>query len=174
MATTTSTATHPAPASPDAGRPGPVPGWARWFVRAFLVAFVVCGLAGIEAWPLTGFRLFSHLRTEQVSWWQPVLIDRAGVASDVSFSRLPVKDRDFVLTMRSFPAFSSARQAEVCRTWLDALRTSGVDAAELRLYLVERHLVPRAGRHPSSPPTRTLRFTCSDRGVVEAQGLGSR
>ena len=35
----------------------------RVFVWIFLAAFMICGAAGIEAWPLTGFRLFSHLRT---------------------------------------------------------------------------------------------------------------
>jgi hypothetical protein len=31
-----------------------VPVRARVFVAAFLSAFLVCGLFGIEAWPLTG------------------------------------------------------------------------------------------------------------------------
>jgi hypothetical protein len=161
--------------SEAAARPVPpsraVPWRVRWFVRAFLVAFAVCGLAGVEAWPLSGFRLFSHLRQEQVAWWQPVVVDHAGVASDFSFSSLPSRDRDFVLTMRAFPSMSGERQARVCRTWLGSMRTHGLEAAELRLYLVERHLVPRSNSHPATPPTRTLRFRCSDGGVSATEDV---
>src|SRR5206468_2883631 len=51
-------------AGPRGDVPDAVPRWAKWFVSLFLTAFVVCGVVGIEAWPLTGWRLFSHVRTE--------------------------------------------------------------------------------------------------------------
>ncbi|HKZ75754.1 MAG TPA: hypothetical protein VJ259_03740 [Actinomycetota bacterium] len=43
----------------------------RAVVAVFLSAFLVCGLAGVEAWPLSGFRLFSHLRTDRPEGWPP-------------------------------------------------------------------------------------------------------
>jgi hypothetical protein len=38
------------------------PAWTRRFVAVFLAAFVVCGIFGLEAWPLTGWRLFADAR----------------------------------------------------------------------------------------------------------------
>ena len=42
-------AAAPTPAGPD-DPPVPAPRWARWFVAAYLAVFVVCGVAGLEAW----------------------------------------------------------------------------------------------------------------------------
>ena len=51
------------PAQPADG-PERVQPWARPFVTTLLGAFVLCGLFGIEAWPLSGFRLFSAPRSD--------------------------------------------------------------------------------------------------------------
>jgi hypothetical protein len=51
------------------------PRWAAWFVGLFLSAFVICAVGGIEAWPLTGWRLFSHLRYEHQTSWRAAGVD---------------------------------------------------------------------------------------------------
>src|SRR6266511_3523031 len=58
----------------------PVAPWARRFVWAFLAAFVIAGVFGIEAWPLTGWRLFADARTAKQVSWQGVTVDAAGRA----------------------------------------------------------------------------------------------
>ena len=45
------------PAGRGTPDPAPAPRWARWFVGVFLGLFLLCGVAGFEAWPLTGWRL---------------------------------------------------------------------------------------------------------------------
>ena len=38
---------------------------ARPFVAVFLCAILGCGLASVEAWPFTAWRLFSTVRTDE-------------------------------------------------------------------------------------------------------------
>ncbi|HEX7147705.1 MAG TPA: hypothetical protein VF512_09355, partial [Actinomycetota bacterium] len=53
-------------------RQAPAPRWARWFVGAYLAVFVVCGVVGLEAWPLTGWRLFADARQARQPGFQAV------------------------------------------------------------------------------------------------------
>lgn len=45
--------------------PDRVPRFARPFVVLFIAAIVASALCVWEPWPLTSFRLFSHVRTDQ-------------------------------------------------------------------------------------------------------------
>ncbi len=141
----------------DAERP---PGWARWFVGLFLAAFVVCGVAGIEAWPLTGWRLFSHLRHEHQTTWQAFAVDASGGETRVSFARLPAAYHGFTLIVSRFGSMPPGRRTETCRTWAGAVRASGEDVAALRIYRLDWNLVPREDGRPAVPPTRTLELEC--------------
>jgi hypothetical protein len=57
-------------ASEQRGTEDAAPRWARWFVTLFLVSFILCGAVEVEAWPLTVWRLFSHLRHEHQTQFQ--------------------------------------------------------------------------------------------------------
>jgi hypothetical protein len=55
---------------------------APWFARPFVVAvprrpFGVSAVT-VEAWPLTSWRLFSHLRHDEQSSWQAFAVDGRG------------------------------------------------------------------------------------------------
>ncbi len=141
----------------DAERP---PAWARWFVGLFLGAFVVCAVAGIEAWPLTGWRLFSHLRHEHQTTWQAFAVDSSGVETRVSFARLPAAYHGFTLIVSKFGSLPAGRRTETCRTWAAAVRTSGEDVVALRIYRLDWNLVPRKDGRPAVPPTRTPELEC--------------
>lgn len=58
----------------------------RWFVRTFLLIFVVCGMARIEAWPLTGWRLFSHVRKPVQTSWRAVVVAPSGSEHGMAFA----------------------------------------------------------------------------------------
>ena len=77
---------EPSPSPGDADR---APRWARWFVGAYLALFLVCGLVGLEAWPLTGWRLFADARQARQPGFQAVTVDRAGRETTVPFADLP-------------------------------------------------------------------------------------
>jgi hypothetical protein len=147
-----------------------VPRRTRWFVWAFLVAFVVCGLAGIEAWPLTGFRLFSHLRHEQATTWERTMIGSDGRERPITFARLSDGYRSFVLVVRSFPSKTKTERDGMCRDWVTGLRGLDQTVTGMRVYRLDQSLLPREGDRPAAPPARTLLFTCSEGGASMAGG----
>src|SRR4029450_6323181 len=54
------------PATAEPTRTGAtLPRWVRWYLGIFLVAFVLCGVIGIEAWPLTGWGVFPGARPDR-------------------------------------------------------------------------------------------------------------
>lgn len=142
------------------------PRWARAYVAALLVAIVVCGLARIEAWPLTGWRLFSALRDARQASWEVVGVDEAGIESPVPFWRLGAAYAGFTHLLRDFPGLSVAEQARVCDAWLEAAARAGEPAVSMRLYVVERDVSSRVGDRGAPPDIRRLRYTCAG-GAVE-------
>ena len=147
-----------APAGPD-GQPAPAPRWARWFVGLYLALFVVCGVAGLEAWPLTGWRLFADARQARQPGFQAVTVDRAGRETPIPFRDLPVGYHGDVQVLKSFGGLPRDRQAAVCQAWAEAVRTRGGEVAEVRIYQTVTDVSRRAGDR-GVPPERTLRFTC--------------
>ena len=152
---------QPAP-RPDARAPR----WARRFVAAYLAVFVLCGLAGLEAWPLTGWRLFADARQARQPGWQAVTVDRAGREAPVPFRDLPAGYQGFVQVLKGFPELTTDRQAAVCQAWAEAVRARGGEVAAVRLYQTETDVSRRVGRR-GTPPSRVLRYTCHD-GKVDA------
>jgi hypothetical protein len=149
---------------------GPVPKRVRWFVRAFLAAFIVCGLAGVEAWPLTGFRLFSHLRHERAVSWERTSVDARGQERAITFAGLSDGYRSFVLLVTTFPSKPKDERDAMCRAWVDGLRRVDRGAVSMRIYQLDQSLAPRDGGRPASQPRRTLLVTCSDEGAASGEG----
>jgi hypothetical protein len=151
-------AAAPTPAASDA-QPDPAPRWARWFVGVFLAVFVVCGVAGLEAWPLTGWRLFADARQARQPGFQAVTVDRAGHETAIPFRDLPLGYHGDVQVLKGFAALPGDRQAAVCQAWAEAVRARGGEVAEVRIYQTLTDVSRRVGDR-GAPPDRTLRFTC--------------
>lgn len=150
------------------------PRWARLFVWWFLAAFVVCGVVGVEAWPLTGFRLFSHLRHEHQTEWQAFAVAPDGREAWLPLSRFPGGFNGFPLVMKSFASRGSQDRAGMCRAWtVAALGLRGKTVA-IRIYAIDRHLEPRQGHHPAIPPIRTVAYICSEGAVHKGVGDAAR
>jgi hypothetical protein len=142
-----------------------VPRWTRAFVGLFLTAFVLCGLLGIEAWPLSGFRLFSHLRTADRTSFVAVIVDDDGLETPIPFGRLPAAYSGFGFVARDLPSLTSGERLSTCRVWTDvAERELGRDVAEVRIYRLDITVLPRTGGRAVSRPARSLVFDCSARG----------
>ncbi len=117
----------------------------RLFVAAFLSAFVVCGLAGLEAWPLTGWRLFSHLRTPTLTTWQAETVDPVGATTPLRFDELPRAYRNFTLIMKGFGARPPREQASACADWAAAARATGREVVAVRVFRLTWDLSDREG-----------------------------
>ena len=165
---------EPAPAQrdqpPQEPPPGPPPPPARdrvgWFPRAFvaiyLIAFCICGVFAIEAWPLTGWRLFSHPRRANLYGWRAYTFDRSGRETRVDFARFPRADRHLPLIMQTYGRLPPRRQDAVCRAWAARMRGFGVQVSGVRIYRTHVNLrLHRYHRHPP-PARRTLFYVCAD------------
>jgi hypothetical protein len=148
---------RPAPGvDPD---PEPAPGWARWFVGVFLALFVLCGVAGFEAWPLTGWRLFADARQARQPGFQAVTVDTQRRETPIPFRDLPAGYHGDVQLLKAFAGLPRARQAAVCQAWAEAVRARGGEVAAVRIYQTVTDVSRRVGDR-GAPPERTLRFTC--------------
>jgi hypothetical protein len=152
---------------PPPSRTDQAPRWARWFVGAYLALFVVCGVFGFEAWPLTGWRLFADARQARQPGFQAVTVDRAGRETPVPFRDLPAGYQGDVQVLKGFAGLPAARQAAVCQAWAQEVRARGGEVAELRIYATVTDVSDRVGDR-GAPPARTLRFTCRPRSADAA------
>ena len=143
------------------------PRWARRFVGIYLALFLVCGLFGLEAWPLTGWRLFADARQARQPGFQAVTVDRAGRETPIPFRDLPAGYQGAVQVLKGFAGLPAGRQAAVCQAWAEAVRERGGEVAEIRIYQTVTDVSRREGDR-GAPPERTRRFTCRPRGADAA------
>jgi len=139
-------------------RPQP---WAWPFVAVLLAAFVTCGVLGIEAWPLTGFRLFSAPRSSEATGWRLVALTSDGEQVPVNVSRSGAAYRGFGFVARSFEDLPTPERMAVCAAWLRGAASIGIDAADLMLVKLEQQLLPRDDDGPLAEPRATVVATCS-------------
>lgn len=137
-----------------------VPASARWFVRVFLAAFVLSAVLRLELWPMTGFLLFSHVRTATETLWAADAVGPAGRESPVWFTELPRAYQGFPFVMQGFSRLSPRNQHATCAAWLAAVRRVRGPVVALRIYRVSRRALPRAGETPNRPTSRRLVYAC--------------
>lgn len=141
------------------------PRLARPFVALLIAAMIASAVFVLEPWPLTSFRLFSHLRYDQQSAWQATIVRTGGRESDYPLDSLPQGVRGFNVVMAEFATADTARRDELCRAWVAA--APGLvdrDPVELRLYLRSWQLSERSGDR-ALPGTREHSFTCTGDGA---------
>jgi hypothetical protein len=139
----------------------------RAFVVAFLGAFVLCGLFGLELWPLTGWRLFSQLRTDHQVAWQATAVEEDG-EKPIRFAELPRTYRNFPLVMRTYSTLPRAEQLAACRLWLDAAQGQSPAATAMRIYRIDWYLSYGHGAGHGPAPRKTLLITCGDEDAADA------
>lgn len=120
-----------------------VPRRVRVFVYAFLGILVVAGIAPLEQWPLTGYRLYDDLRRPTHPTWELETVSFDDVEHEVSLYDLPIayRNTDRHLGREGDPDF--LRAAVVCRAWATAFRERDDEVKALRIY--RTRVVARTG-----------------------------
>jgi hypothetical protein len=131
----------------DTGAPPPdvAPRSARWLVGALLVLLLVPGLIGFDAWPLTGWRLFSLARDETQIRWVLEAVGGDGHARVVSLEELPLGYRHAEWPLADLPGASVERREAVCQALLGAVVEVEPEATALRIARDGAELVERGG-----------------------------
>lgn len=135
-----------------AGSPGGAPSEgdtaprsARIFVAVLFVLLLVPGVVGFDAWPLTGWRLFSLSRDADQTRWVLEAVDTAGDRRVVSLEELPLGYRHAEWPMAELPGASRERRDAVCVALADAAADVVPDLQELVIARDHAQLVERGG-----------------------------
>ena len=129
----------------DGGGDDRAPRSARVLVAVLFVLLLVPGVIGFDAWPLTGWRLFSVDRDEDQTRWVLRATDAAGDTRTVSLEELPLRYRHAEWPMSRLPGASEARREDVCPALLEAVADIDPDTVELTVARDRARLVERDG-----------------------------
>lgn len=117
----------------------------RSLTLALVAAVAVCGLAGLEAWPLTGWRLFSERRGPVAVRYEARAADSAGSEAPIPFGSLPHGYSGSNPVLERMAAQAAPQREEVCMAWAGATAAlTGVPVAEVRVYRVADDLRDRS------------------------------
>ena len=150
---------------PRDGESDAVPRLARAFVALLLTAMVASAVFLWEPWPLTSFRLFSHLRHDEQVAWVATAVDSDGHELPYPIGSLEHGFRNFGFRMAEFETADLDRRAQLCRIWLEAAdEVTGPGPREVRLYRRRWSVTDRDG-DTALPGARKLVFVCVRKGV---------
>jgi len=147
--------------------PSRVPAWTRALVAVFLAAFIVCGLGGIELWPLTGWRLFSVSRQPLDIGWSAVTVDARGAETPLPLGRMPISYRGAALLVGRFARMKDADREALCEALVAGANEAGARAVAIRIYRVQVDHSIRSGKR-NAPGHSTLAYECGN-GHVSVQ-----
>jgi len=125
------------------------PRWIRAIGLVVLGVFVLFGIAGLEAWPLSGWKLFSTTREAVEKTWQAYAVDAAGDEVRVDWLELPTAVE---------PTAYQLREGErLCDGLVEVIGDETPDLTEVRVYLVDDELDADGER---TELERELQYTC--------------
>ena len=121
---------------------------------AWVAAVAACGLAGVEAWPLTGWRLFSERRGPVATRLEARAVAADGTEVPIPFGRLPSAYSGSVPVLRDMAGQRPEQREPACGAWAAATaRLTSTPVAEVRVYQVADDLRDGSSR-------ATLAWTC--------------
>jgi hypothetical protein len=144
-------------AAPDeiAGEHGPGRG-IRLFVGAFLGLFLITGLVGVEAWPLTGWKLYSRLRHGDFWGWQVLAVGADGIERSVDLGHLPAAYHGVPYLLNDFAGLPEADREGACLALAVVARAQYPGVAGVAVEHVLGR-IPVDPDDPPSPPSRRIR-----------------
>jgi hypothetical protein len=132
----------------------------RALVAVFLSVFVVCGLLQVEAWPFSGWQLFSHVRTAEIQGWLATGVGPDGIERPIPFGSFAAGHRGELGVLKGFDGLSPADRRDVCRAWADEMTRIGAEVVEIRIYATAVPTRDQAGERTVGGGSRDLRHVC--------------
>jgi hypothetical protein len=145
---------------------------ARVFVAVLFVLLLVPGLVGIEAWPLTRWRLFSLSRDADQTRWVLEAVDAGGDRRVVSLEELPLGYRHAEWPMAELPGASDERRDAVCLALAEAVGKVHPDTVELALSRDHTRLVERGGEWVTEHDIEPFHTCVPSTGRLFTTGVG--
>ncbi len=141
----------------DAGAEGGPGRGIRLFVGAFLALFLVSGLIGVEAWPLTGWSLYSRLRHGEGWAWQVLAVGPDGVERAVDLQQLPAAYLGVSYFLGGFAGRPPAEKESTCLALGTAARALYPDTVGVAVDRVRYRIRPDPGAPPDPPGAGRVR-----------------
>ena len=92
-------------------------------MHLFLLVFAVTGVAHLELFPFSGFRLFSELRPAERQSWELRAVDDGGRRDpDPARATCPSGYRNSTTLLRDFDDLTTAERDAICDAWAEPLR----------------------------------------------------
>lgn len=120
----------------------------RLFVGAFLGLFLLSGLVGVEAWPLTGWKLYARLRHGDFWGWQVRAIDADGSDRPVDLRHAPAAYHGVTHFLSDFEGLSEEQRQAACLALGRVARAQDAGVVEV----VIDHVRGRIPTGPGAPP----------------------
>jgi hypothetical protein len=136
----------------------PVSSRTRHLLHAFLLVFAITGIAHVELFPFSGFRLFSELRGDQRKGWQLQAVESDGGEVTIRLGELPLGYRQTVRLIPEMDDMTQSERDEICNAWAGPLRDRGMNVVGVRIYRTVMSVRPDGG-----PVERTLTYECGGR-----------
>ncbi len=128
----------------------------RLFVAGFLGLFLLSGLIGVEAWPLTGWKMYSRLRHGDFWGWQVLAVEGDGTERHVDLRNAPAAYHGATHLLSDFEGLSSDDRQATCLGLAEAARRQYPDVAAVAVdHVLGRIPVDPDG--PPPPPSRRIR-----------------
>lgn len=131
----------------------------RLLFGSFFALFAVVALADVNAWPLTGWRLFSTVRGPTLPGWEAVVVASDGRESPVPIVRMGRGFRGALHVLQDFPQLDERERQALCRTWASASQRAGMDVAAVRVYRTVA-TVSLGASPPTTVKARRLHTAC--------------
>lgn len=133
---------------PDTANPGELRR-ARLVTYGVTGLIVFCCLLGLEWWPLSGFRLFSSIRTENQISWEMTTVSSSGDETSVNLADLPVSHWGAHHVIPELPTMSMQEQQAAVLAWLGGANVTTGDVVSVRFYEVESQVPTDPTQAPS-------------------------
>ncbi|MEW6471734.1 MAG: hypothetical protein AB1679_05655 [Actinomycetota bacterium] len=125
----------------------------RRFVGGFLGLFLLGGLIGVEAWPLTGWKMYARLRHGDFWGWQVRAVGTDGSERSVDLRHAPAAYHGVTHFLSDFEGLPATERQSVCLALGPVARAQHQTVAAVAI----DHVLGRIPVDPGGPPSPSTR-----------------